>query len=448
MAYDLIVHNGTIITVNAAFDIIKNGAVCIKKGRIDRVEKNLSHADLSDALELLDAHGGIVMPGLVNVHTHLPMTLLRGLADDMPLLKWLNEHIFPAERRCMNAETVHLGTLVGCAEMIFSGTTTCCDGYFYEDAVAEAVRESGMRAVLGQGVIDYPAPGVADPSKNIRHAEAFVEKWLKASPLISPSIFCHSPYTCSPETLQKAKCATGSRGLVFQIHIAETRDERERFLNEHRLSPVCYLEQLGVIDEKTLLVHAIWLDEGDIGIIAKHGAKIAHNPESNMKLGSGIAPVLEFLTAGIPVGLGTDGCASNNNLDLFQEMDVAAKLHKVHTYDPTAMDAETVIRMATIMGARALGLEEETGSIEVGKQADLIVLDTQKPHLVPMYHPASQIVYAACGSDVRDVVVAGRRILKDRNLITLDVKEILQKAAAFGKTMHHVPSNSVRANML
>ena len=425
MEFEMVVHNGTLVTVNPGFDIIQDGILCVQNGRIAAITDHRSAGSLPPSRQTIDAKGGVVMPGLVNTHTHLPMTLFRGLADDLPLMDWLNGTIFPAESAHIDPETVFWGTQLACAEMILAGTTTCCDGYFHEDAVARAVRFSGMRAVLGQGVIDFPAPGVPDPATNIAHAAAFVEKWRDEDPRISPAIFCHSPYTCSGETLKKAKALARSNGLLFQIHAAETKTERDQCLEEHGVSPIRYLDDLGLLDAGTLLVHAVWTDAADAALIAKRKAAISHNPESNMKLASGIAPVEKYLGAGITVGLGTDGCASNNNLDLFQEMDTAAKLHKASTLDPTVMDARTVIRMATSMGAGAIGLGDVTGSLEIGKQADVIIIDTAKPHMTPLYHAASQIVYAAKASDVRTVMVAGEVIMAGGTIVTLDVERIL-----------------------
>ncbi|NNL42496.1 MAG: amidohydrolase [Desulfobacterales bacterium] len=433
MNFDTVIHNCKIITVNPEFDIIKHGVICIKEGLIVKISSKTHEQKLPDSKKIIDANGGIVMPGLVNAHSHLPMTLFRGLADDLPLDQWLNEHIFPAERKHINPESVRTGALLGCAEMLLSGTTTCCDGYFLEDHVASAVYDSGMRAVLGQGVIDFPAPGVTDPKENIKTAAEFAKKWQGMSSLISPSIFCHSPYTCSAKTLKIAKAA--AKGILFQIHVAETKSEWDQIQSEHKISPVEYLDRIGVIDQNTLLVHGIWVDDNDIEIIAKRHAKVAHNPESNMKLASGIAPVPDFLEAGITVGLGTDGCASNNNLDLFQEMNVAAKLHKVNTLDPTIMDARTVLKMATIEGARAIGLDRKIGSIEIGKLADLIIIDTNSPHLVPMYDPVSHVVYTVRGSDVRDVFIGGKMIIRNKKLLTIDIAGVMEKAAWLGKTI-------------
>jgi 5-methylthioadenosine/S-adenosylhomocysteine deaminase len=435
MNYDIVIQNGTFITMNPDLDIINNGVLCIKNDKLAKIESLENNASLPIGETIIDAHGGIIMPGLVNTHTHLPMALFRGLADDLPLSKWLNEYIFPAEANHIHSESVRIGALLSCAEMLLSGTTTCCDGYFHEDSVASAANEIGIRAILGQGVIDFPAPGVPKPENNVNNAITFIQKWKNISPLIIPSIFCHSPYTCSGATLKKAKDAAETEGVLFQIHVGETKDECLQIQTKHHTTPIKYLDKMGIIDENTLLIHAVWMDDDDIEIIAKRRGSVSHNPESNMKLASGIAPVPALLKAGVTVGLGTDGCASNNNLDLFSEMDTAAKLHKVSAMDPMLMDAVTVLKMATIEGARSLGLHDITGSLEVGKQADVIILDTHKPHLVPVYNPVSHIVYAAQGSDVQDVIVNGRILVKDRKLLSVDLGNILEKVINFSKNI-------------
>ncbi|UCD89626.1 MAG: amidohydrolase [Desulfobacterales bacterium] len=433
MMLDTVIHNGIIVTVNPAFDIIKNGWVGIKDGIIDLVGTKPADEPLPKAKQSMNARQGIIMPGLVNTHTHRAMTLFRGLADDLLLQVWLNNYIFPSEKQYITPDTVKMSTTLACAEMIRSGTTTCCDGYFFEDDVASSVHTSGLRAVLGQGVIDFPAPGVPNPSGNIKVALAFTEKWWGVSPLITPSIFCHSPYTCSFETLKKSKDVASSKGLLFQIHVAETQSEWDQIQSKHQVTPVQYLDHIGILDPDTLLVHSIWVDDGDMDIIATHGAKVSHNPSSNLKLASGAAPVVDLLKAGVTVGLGTDGCASNNNLDLFQEMDLTAKLHKVKTLDPTVMDARSILKMATINGAKAIGLGDKIGSLEIGKSADLIIIDTEKPHLIPMYNPISHIVYSMKGSDVRDVIVAGKILMRDRTLMTIDLEDILERMVKLGK---------------
>jgi 5-methylthioadenosine/S-adenosylhomocysteine deaminase len=361
------------------------------------------------------------------------MTLFRGLADDLPLQEWLNEHIFPDETRFIRPKTVRRGTLLACAEMLLSGTTCCCGGYFLEHHVAEAVAQTGLRAVLGQGVIDFPAPGVPDPEKNIEHAKEYAGCWLARSDRITPSIFCHSPYTCSDATLKAAKAAADELGLRLQIHAAETRFERERSVEEKGASPVAHLERLGILDTNTLLAHCVWVDEREMEILARRGCAVVHCPESNMKLASGIAPVAAMQKAGIPVALGTDGCASNNDLDLFGEMAMAAKLHKVTSGDPTALDAASVLKMATMDGARAMGMEHRIGSLTVGKQADIVILDTRTPHLTPIYHPESHLVYAANGRDVRHVFVSGQLLVQDRRLLTVDLDEVMSKVRAIAE---------------
>ncbi len=427
---DLLISNGTVLTMDDSDTIIQNGAIAVSGGKITSVGPSVETRSLT-ASQRIDAHGGIIMPGLVNTHTHLPMSLFRGFADDLPLSVWLNEYMFVAEQKYLNPKSVKIGTLLSCAEMMLSGTTTCCDGYFFENQVAEAVQEAGIRAVLGHGVIDFPAPGAPDPSQNLQNVEIFMETWQSRSKFITPSVFCHSAYTCSAETLKKAKAAAANRGLLFQIHVAETRTELDEIKSKHGVSPIGYLDRIGILDEQTLLVHAVWIDADDIEKIARWGAKISHNPESNMKLASGIAPIPDLLATGVTVGLGTDSCASNNNLDLFSEMDVAAKVHKVTRFDPTVMNAQSVVKMATIDGAKAIGLEDRIGSIEPGKEADLIILDSMKPHLVPMYNPMSQITYAVCGSDVRDVVIGGKVVVRNHRLLTLDLNDVLEKAVQF-----------------
>ncbi|MBC2714024.1 MAG: amidohydrolase [Desulfobacteraceae bacterium] len=437
MKFDRIIYNGIVITVNPDFEIIEDGLVCIKDGVIQSVEVRNKDISQYRAVDFVDANGGIVMPGLINAHVHLPMSLFRGLADDLPLGQWLNDYIFPAEQKHISPETVQIGTLLSCVEMILSGTTACCDGYFYEDDVAQAVFETGLRAVTAQGVIDYPAPGVPEPVRNVETAVEFVKKWKNRSPLITPSIFCHSLYTCSADTLKKAKQAADSLDVRFQIHVAETKGEADQAREAHSMSPVKYLDSLGIINDNTLISHAVWVDDEDIEVLANRNARIAHCPESNMKLASGVAPVPnmiqpDVIQKGITVGLGTDGCASNNNLDLFEEMDSAAKLHKVFKSDPTVMDAKTVVKMATIEGAKAIGIGDLTGSLEPGKQADIIIIDINKPHLTPMYHPESHLVYAVHGSDVSDVFVSGKALMRNYKPVCLDVDDIMEQAVAVG----------------
>ena len=426
---DTVIYNGTVVTGNPELDIVEAAIVGIKDGEVVRLEKETPDHPVPEARKRLNAEGALVVPGLVNTHTHLPMTLFRGLADDLPLDRWLNEHIFPAEARHVNPDSVYWGSLLACCEMLLSGTTSCCDGYFHEDHVAVAVSESGMRGVLGQGVIDFPAPGVPDPERNVEAAVRFVEDWKQKSPLIRPSIFCHSPYTCAEKTLVSAKKAAKEHDALFQIHVAETLRERKDCEAQRGESPVRYLERLGILDKNTLLVHAVWIDDEDIEIIRRTGAAVSHAPESNMKLASGTAPVPKLIESKVPLGLGTDGCASNNTLDLFSAMDVCAKLHKVHTLDPTVSSARQVFAMATAGGAASIGLENLVGSIVIGKRADIVLVDIRKPHLVPVYSPISHLVYAVKGTDVAHVFVDGNHVVENGRITTLDVNEIMDRVS-------------------
>jgi 5-methylthioadenosine/S-adenosylhomocysteine deaminase len=424
--YDIVVYNGTVLTINADFDVLNRGLVCIADGSLKRIEEAAANEPPPEARHVIDARGGIIMPGLVNSHTHAAMSLFRGLADDLPLTNWLNNHIFKAEARWLNPESVYAGALLSCAEMLLSGTTTCCDGYFFEDAVAEAVQEAGMRAILAQGIIDFPAPGVPDPKGNVAEAVRFIKTWHGKTSLITPGLFCHSPYTCSGETLKEARKVADEAGSLLQIHVAETQSELHEIKQTHGVSPVQYLDRIGVLNAGTLLVHAIWVNDADIACMAHRRVGVSVATESEMKLASGVAPLPEFLEKSLAVGIGTDGSASNNNLDMFREMDTTAKLHKVKKLDPTVLNAKETLTLATRIGAEAIGLGELIGSLEVDKRADLIIIDTHKPHLTPLYDPVSHLVYAASGSDVRDVIIDGQIVVRNGAPLTFDLEAVVE----------------------
>jgi len=362
------------------------------------------------------------------------MTLFRGLADDLPLMTWLNEHIFPAEAKSVNQEMVYWCSKLAAAEMIRAGTTTVADGYFLEDIVGEAFTDCGIRSVIAQGVVDFPAPGVPNPAQNVDVAAHFIERWQAKNDLITPAIFCHSPYTCSPETLKRAKEMARQKNAQFFIHLAETKTEVEQIQEQHNTTPVRYLDSLGILDNDTVCIHCVWLEDEEIEILAQSGAKVAICPQSNMKLGSGIAPLKNMLAAGITVGLGTDGCASNNSLDLFSEMDLCAKLHKVKDLEPTALPAKNVLEMATIGGASALGLAEDIGSLSKGKKADIILLDLMQPHLQPFYH-SDLLVYAASGADVSTVIINGKLVMQDRQILTFDADQAMTKVRKLAENL-------------
>jgi 5-methylthioadenosine/S-adenosylhomocysteine deaminase len=374
----------------------------------------------------LDTHGGLILPGLINSHTHAAMSLFRGLADDLPLMEWLHNYIFPVEGK-MDADFVRVGTLLACAEMILSGTTTFCDMYLFEEEVARAAKETGMRSVVGEVIYDFPSPNYGTLEKGFIYTEALIERWEK-DPLINIAVEPHSLFTCGEELLRKANDLALKKGVPLILHLAETKEEVNEIEKRFRKRPVQHLKDLGLLGSHLIVDHCVHINKSEIELLAENNVCIVHNPESNMKLGSGIAPVPDMKAKGITVGLGTDGCASNNNLDLFGEMDMAAKLHKVNNLDPTVMNAQTLVEMATIDGAKVLGLEKITGSLEVGKRADLIVIDTNKPHLVPMYNPYSHLVYAASGHDVTHSIIDGNIVMEDRRLLTLDVEYIIERS--------------------
>ena len=419
--FDTIIQGGTLLTLSPAMEIIPDATLGITDDRITFVGKD----SCSNASKIIDARNCLVMPGLVNTHTHLPMVCFRGLADDLPLMDWLNHHIFPMEARFVNKKMVYDGSLMAMAEMILSGTTTFCDGYFFENQIAEALQSCGMRAVVSQGFADFATPDNPKYDKMMAAAQRFVNRWLSHAPMITPAFFCHSPYTCSPATLVNVKAAARDAGILYLTHLLENKDEIATIEKRYGKKPVRHLYDLGVLDSRTIAVHCNWLTAEDIALFADLGVGVSHNPVSSMKLAAGVAPVPLMLAKGVTVGLGTDGSASNNALDLFREMDAAAKIHKVTQFDPTVMSAETVIQMATIGGARLLGLDHLIGSIEVGKQADIIIIDMNQPHLTPLYNPYSQLVYAARGADVITSIINGKMVMENRRLLTIDLPAVM-----------------------
>jgi 5-methylthioadenosine/S-adenosylhomocysteine deaminase len=430
---DMVVDGGVLLTMVRGQPPTENAKVFIKGNHIAAIRTSRESPSAYGGAQTIQARQGIIMPGLVNAHTHTAMTLFRGLADDLPLQEWLFQRIFPAEAKHLNPETVYWGTLLGCLEMIASGTTGVVEGYFYQDATCRALHESGLRGLVAQGIIDFPAPGVDDPKKNLEVGREFVEKWHDRSERIRPGLFCHSPLTCSEKTLAKALDISRAYGLPLQIHLSETSAEIEEIMKNTGMRPVEYLDKIGLLNEDLIAAHAVHLDDHEIERLAQRNVKLVHVPESNMKLASGVARVSKMIEAGLTVGIGTDGCASNNNLDLFREMDTAAKLAKVFDGNPVALDAETVLLMATAWGGSLLPSPGDSGTIQEGKLADIIVLESENPHLVPMYNPMSTLVYAANGADVKDVIVDGRILMRDRVFLTLDAERIMTEVRAIGR---------------
>ena len=435
MHNDILIKNAMLLPLAGGQEkLIANGFLAIKGGNIAALGPMADIPAAMTAAKTIDGTGCLLMPGLVNTHTHAPMTLFRGLADDLPLMTWLNEHIFPAEANNVNPEMVYWCSKLAAAEMILAGTTTVADGYFLEDRVAQAFADCGLRAVAAQGVIDFPAPGVPDPAKNIAAAAQFIDRWQDRNDLVTPAVFCHSPYTCSTNTLKRAKEIARQKNVKLFVHVAETKAESDQLQEQHGTTPVRYLDSLGILDRDTVCVHCVWLDDEEIEILARRNASVSTCPQSNMKLGSGIAPLKELLNRKITVGLGTDGCASNNTLDIFQEMDRCAKLHKVKDLDPTALPAGQILQMATLRGAQVLGQQEKTGSLAPGKAADMILLDLQQPHLQPFYSQ-DLLVYAANGADVSTVIINGRLVVENRRILTSDVQEIMERVRELAQNL-------------
>ncbi|MGD9033421.1 MAG: amidohydrolase [Desulfobacteraceae bacterium] len=422
--FDLLIKNGTILTMDPQNAIIKDGILGIKGDTISYIGSR--NGKEFQGKRIIDAKGGLILPGLINGHTHAAMTLFRGLADDLPLMEWLNNYIFPAESR-MDADFVYSGTLLACAEMIMSGTTTFCDMYLFEDEVARAAKEAGMRSLVGEVLYDFDSPNYGPIQNGLKYTEDLINKW-QGDPLVSIAVEPHSLFTCSPKLLSTTNELALKYNVPLVIHVAETRSELDEVNKRYGKGPVQHLKTLGLLGPHLIADHCVHLGEKDIKMFAENEVKAIHNPESNMKLASGIAPIPDMLKSNVTVGLGTDGCASNNNLDLFAEMDMAAKLHKINSMDTTVMDALTVMRMATVEGAKALGMGDVTGSLEKGKKADVIILDTKKPHLTPMYNPFSHLVYAARGNDVTHSIINGRLLMENRKLLSIDLYEIMEKA--------------------
>jgi 5-methylthioadenosine/S-adenosylhomocysteine deaminase len=427
---DLIVRGGTVVTMDGTRRIIESGAVAIKNGRIVAVDNTAAIDRNYSAREVVNAAGKVVIPGLINGHTHVPMVLFRGLADDLDLQEWLTKYIFPAEAKNVNEEFVRVGTRLGLAEMIRGGTTTYCDMYYFEDAIADETFKAGMRGVLGETVIDFPVADNKTNEQAMAYAEKFVSQW-KGNALIIPAIAPHAPYTVSEDHLKAIRAFSDRTGAPIVTHISETKREVDDSIKAKGASPIDYLNRIGFLSNRVIAAHVVWPSEEELGLLKKLGVGIVHNPQSNMKLASGVAPVPEMLKADLPVGLGTDGAASNNDLNLWEEMDTAAKLHKLISKDPKVVTAEEAFEMATLRGARALHLEKEIGSLEKGKRADLVIVDLDDLNQTPSYNIYSDLVYATKAADVRTVIVEGRVIMRDRKLLTLNEETIKADARRF-----------------
>jgi 5-methylthioadenosine/S-adenosylhomocysteine deaminase len=426
---DLIVSGGTVVTMDAARRVIEDGAVAVANGRVVAVGKRSEVVGRYTAREVIDARGRAVIPGLINGHTHIPMVLFRGIADDLDLNEWLTKYIFPAEAKNVTEEFVRAGTQLGLAEMIRGGTTTYCDMYYFEDAIAEETERAGVRGLLGETVIDFPVPDNKTWPAAMAYTERFVARW-KGNRLITAAIAPHAPYTVSEAHLREVRAFSDRTGAPVVTHVAETRKEVDDISRDHGARPVEYLARIGFLSPRTIAAHTVHLTEGEINLLKQNGVGSVHNPESNMKLASGVAPVPQMLRAGVLLGLGTDGAASNNDLSMWEAIDLVAKLHKLTTNDPKVVTAEEALALATIGGARALHMDADIGSLEEGKRADLVVVDLDSLHQTPRYSIYSHLVYATKSGDVRTVVIEGRVVMRDRRLLTLNEPVIKQKARA------------------
>jgi 5-methylthioadenosine/S-adenosylhomocysteine deaminase len=420
-----------VVTMDPQRRVIENGAIAIRGDRILAAGPKSEIEQRFQARQRLDRPDAILAPGLIDTHTHAAMSLFRGIADDLRLQEWLEHYIFPAEARNVTPEFVRWGTRLGVLEMLLSGTTTYTDMYYFEDVVAEATKEAGMRGVLGETIIGFPSPDARTPQEALAFTDSFLTRFHD-DPLIVPAVAPHAIYTNSDETLKACRALANRHGAPLVIHLSETKHENDECLAQRKLTPTQALDALGVFNGRTVAAHAVWVDEADLAILESRGVGIAHCPSSNMKLASGVAPVTRMLALDMAVGLGPDGPAgSNNDLNMFEEMDLAAKLQKVITGDPRNLPAEAAVEMATIRGARALGMEKEIGSLESGKRADLISIRLDRPNAVPLYNVYSQIVYALKGSDVEDVMVNGKLLVKDAQALTLNAAQIEAKAREY-----------------
>lgn len=427
---DLLLTGQYVVTMDGQQQVIEDGGVAIAGDIILEVGKGAELIARHPQARVMAEPHGLIMPGLINVHTHAAMSLFRGLADDLELMQWLQDYIFPLEAG-LSGEVVYQGTLLSIAEMIKSGTTSFCDMYLFAGDVARAAEESGMRAWIGEVLYDFPSPNYGELDNGFAYTRQLLQRY-RHHPLLSITVDPHAVYTCSPHLLTRLGDLAREEGALYVIHLAENEAEVRTCRERYGRSPVDHLESLGLLGPQVVADHCVMLTNAEIELLARRGVKVAHCPESNLKLASGIAPVVQMLEAGICVGIGTDGSASNNDVDMFGEMNTTAKIHKVDRLDPTVMSAATTLHAATMGGARVLGAESLIGSLEPGKKADCIVLDLDQPHLTPIYNPISHLVYAARGGDVIHSVINGRVVMEQRRLLTIDEQAILARAAEIG----------------
>ncbi len=425
---DLLILGGTVVSMDRDHRVIEDGAIAVKGGEILAVGTRSEISKNYRGIKVINAAGKFVVPGLINTHTHIPMTLFRGIADDLDLQDWLTRYIFPSEAKNVDEAFVRAGTKLGLAELIRGGTTTYCDMYYFEDAIADETYKAGVRGVLGETIIDFPVADNKTNAEAMAYAEKFVRKW-QGNRLIVPALAPHAPYTVSQDHLMAVRKLSDKLDAAIVMHLAEANTETDYIGQNHKgLRPIEYVEKIGFLNDKLIAAHVVQANEHELQILKMRGVGIAHNPQSNMKLAAGVAPVPMMLKMDIPVGLGTDGAASNNDLDLWEEMDTAAKLHKLYSGDPKALSAEQAFEMATIRGARALHLEKIIGSLEVGKRADIVIVDSDNLNQTPVYNIYSSLVYSTKSSDVNSVIIDGKPIMIGKRLLTLNENAIKETA--------------------
>ena len=427
---DTLIVGGTIVTMNPKREVIEDGAIAIYRKQIVMVGTRSEVTSKWHARKTIKATGKVIIPGLINTHTHVPMSLFRGISDDLDLNDWLTKFIFPAEAKNVDEQFVRAGTRLGLAEMIRGGTTTYCDMYYFEDAIADESKKAGVRGVLGETVIDFPVADNKTWEAAMAYSERYINKW-KTDDLIVPAIAPHAPYTVSTDHLKQVRALSDKLNAAVVTHVAETKKERDDIKKQYGDTPVTYLNKIGFLSNRTIAAHTVWLTDKEIDILKSAGVGAAHNPQSNMKLASGVAPIPAMLAKDVAVGLGTDGAASNNDLDMWEEMDTAAKLAKEFSGDPKVVSAEQAFEMATIRGARALHLDNLIGSIEEGKRADIAIVDMDSLNQTPYFNVFSALVYSTKAADVRTVVINGRLVMLDRRLLTLNESVIKKDANAY-----------------
>ncbi len=419
---DLLITAGVVMTLDPEGNVYQPGYAAIRGNRLVAVGPAADAARYR-ASRIIDKPTHLLLPGLINGHQHAPMVLLRGIADDLELMDWLQRFIFPAEARNVDAQFVYWGTRLAVTEMLQSGTTTFADMYYFLDEVARAASELGMRSVAGQTIIGFPAPDHPTPEETLRFSEGFLQRW-KDHPLIVPAVAPHAAYTCSTDVLLQSLALAEKYDVPVLIHLAETQDELRQIQEREGKRPVAYLQDIGFLADRLVAAHGVWLNADEIQVLKAAGVGVVHNPESNMKLASGVAPVVEMLQADLDLGLGTDGAASNNNLDMFESMDFMAKLHKLYRRDPTVVSARQVLYAATLGSARALDMDGDIGSLEAGKKADLILLSLKAANAMPLFDPYSLAVYSLKGSAVDTVVIDGKLVMENRIIPGLDTEEL------------------------